>query len=1001
MNPQPNTFETPPRPGPQPPSRQPTEPDADGPRPAKTIDLRLAGPAAAVWLTALTLLPTSPAIAYATVATALLAAAACLIRLTFRSLTKPATEPRRTPEHPPQRPAAPTDLDSAGAPPGTSTARPIGVPSISVASTGTFTTRPADALAGGAASTEKPAAHPVGDGSSAAANTTSQPAAIRPDASQPAQSETTASHPATRLPTPTELAERPSTSAEPTSAELATAELTSAEVASAELATAGLTTAGLATARLTAHGPTGARRATSWRGWRGTVRRPRPPGEDDPARTRPPGRRTPAFAGIAALLICVAASALGVGLRLSAVASGPVRALAARGSTARLDAVVTGDPKVIVQTGAIHHRETMIVPARAERADQERVRVPILVLADNPAWKRVLPSLRVRFTARLTTPRRGELLAAVALVRGPPTTLGPPSTPQRVAGTVRARLREATTGLPGDQRAVLPGLVDGDTSLLDPELADAFEKAGLTHLMAVSGENLSLILGAVLALGRLLGLGRRAGPLLAGVAVIGFVIVARPSPSVLRAAVMGAVALVAIVSGRERQGVPALCAAALVLVLIDPELARSYGFALSALATLGILVLAPAWRERLSRRIPRSLAEPLSVSAAAHVACAPVLVLLGAGVSLVAIPANLLAAPAVGPATLLGVFAAIVAPVSVPAAHVIVIPAGLAVGWITGVAHVCARMPYAVIRWPDGLTGVALLLVAVTAAALTLRRPLPRRMAAAALAGIVVTALSLRLFAPPWPPHGWLFVTCDVGQGDGLALFAGRRQAVVVDTGPDPRLMDRCLHDLGVGAVPLLVLTHPHADHIDGLPGVLRGRTVGTIVISPDSDGEERRLLPGRTTQPARVGDVWMVGPLTLTVLGPLNATRIVPDDSGTTVNNTSVVMLARWPGLTVLLCGDVEIEAQRELLAAGVPTAEVLKIPHHGSSHQDPAFLAAVHARVAIASVGADNDYGHPAPSTMAELAHLGEHVYRTDRDGDVAVTHTNAGLAVVTRHP
>jgi competence protein ComEC len=715
----------------------------------------------------------------------------------------------------------------------------------------------------------------------------------------------------------------------------------------------------------------------------------------------PTGRqKTPGGAriGVVAALICVAASALGVALRLTAVGSGPVRALAVRGSTASLDAVVTADPKAIVKTGAVHHRETVVVPVRVEEVDQQRVRVPVLVLADAPAWKRLLPSQRIRFSAYLTTPRRGELLAAVALVRGPPAELGEPSSLQRAAETIRLRLRAAASGLPSDQRGVLPGLVDGDTSLLEPDLADAFEKAGLTHLMAVSGENLSLILGAVLGLGRITGLGRRAGPLLAGAAIIGFVIVARPSPSVLRATVMGSIALIAVVSGRERQGVPALCAAVLILVLIDPELARSYGFALSALATAGILVLAPPWRERLSRRMPRGLAEPLAVSAAAHAACAPVLAMLGAGVSLIAIPANLLAAPAVGPATLLGVFAAMVAPIVLPIARLIVIPAGFAVGWITGVARFCAGAPYAAIGWPAGLTGVALLLAATAAAMIALRRPLPRRIAAAALAGIAVIAIGVRLLVPGWPPRGWLFVTCDVGQGDGLALFAGKGQAVVVDTGPDPRPMDRCLHDLGISTVPLLVLTHPHADHIDGVPGVLRGREVGTIVISPDSDGEERRLLPGRATRTAGVGDVWTVGPLTLTVLGPLTTTHVTEGDSGTTVNNASVVMLARWPGLDVLLCGDVEIEAQRELLAAGVPTAQILKIPHHGSAHQDPAFLAAVHARIAIASVGADNDYGHPAPSTISELAHLGERVYRTDRDGDVAVIRTRAGPAVVT---
>lgn len=714
-----------------------------------------------------------------------------------------------------------------------------------------------------------------------------------------------------------------------------------------------------------------------------------------------PRRRSGAArAGVVAALICVAGSALGVALRLTAVTSGPVRALAVHGGTARLDAVVTGDPKAVVRVGAIHHRETVIVPARVEEVARRRVRVPVLVLAGAAQWKRVLPSQRVRFTASLTPPRPGELLAAVALVRGPPVVLGAPSRLQSAAEAIRVHLRAAVGGLPADQRGVLPGLVDGDTSLLQPDLADAFTRAGLTHLMAVSGENLSLVLGAILALGRLVRLGRRAGPLLAGVAIIGFVIVARPSPSVVRAAVMGGIALVAVVSGRERQGVPTLCGAVLVLVLIDPELARSYGFALSVLATAGILVLAPPWRERLSRRMPRGLAEPLAVSAAAHAACSPVLAMLGAGVSLVAVPANLLAAPAVGPATLLGVSAAMAGPIFLPAARLIVVPAGFAVGWITGVARSCAQLPFAVVSWPAGLAGVALLLAAIVAAALTLRRPLPRRIAAAALAGIAVTVLGLRLIAPGWPPRGWLFVTCDVGQGDGLVLYAGRGQAVVVDTGPDPRPMDRCLRDLKVATVPLLVLTHPHADHIDGLPGVLRGRSVGTIVISPDTDGEERRLLPGRTTRTASVGDVWTVGPLTLTVIGPLTRTPVTPRDSGTTVNNVSVVMLARWPGLSVLLCGDVEIEAQRELLAAGVPTAQVLKIPHHGSSHQDPAFLAAVHARIAIASVGAGNDYGHPAPATMSELTRLGEHVYRTDRDGDVAVIRSRAGPAAVTRH-
>ncbi|MFL6055764.1 MAG: ComEC/Rec2 family competence protein [Actinoallomurus sp.] len=721
---------------------------------------------------------------------------------------------------------------------------------------------------------------------------------------------------------------------------------------------------------------------------------------------------------LAGVLMCVAASAAGVGFRLTAVESGPVRASAVRGATVSLDAVVTGDPMVL-KAGSARRRETVLVPARVEEVEPERgvvrrrVRVPVLLLADDAAWRPVVPSQRVHLTARLVVPRRAELLAAVGLVRGPPVLSGRPSPQQRWASTIRSRLRTAAGRLPADQRGVLPGLVDGDTSLLDPDLADAFTKAGLTHLMAVSGENLSLLIGAVLMVGRVTGLGRRAVPLLAGVTIFGFVLVARPSPSVLRAAVMGSVALLAVVTGRERRGVPALCAAVLVLVLLDPGLARSYGFALSALATAGILLLGPAWRRCLARSLPRrvpgriprrlagAVAEPLAVAAAAHVACAPILVLLDGEVSLVAVPANLLAAPAVGPATLLGVLAAAVAPVSLPVARLIVVPAGLAVGWITGVARLCARAPYAAVAWPAGAAGAALLMVVCGVGALILRRPGARRVAAAALAGVSIVAVTAHACAPGWPPHGWLFVTCDVGQGDGLVLAAGPDRAVVVDAGPDPRSMDRCLRALRIRAVPLLVLTHPHADHVGGVPGVLRGRAVGTVLISPDSEGEERRLLTGRRVLPAGIGDVWTVGPLTLRVFGPLSTLPVSTRDPGTEVNNASVVMFAQWPGLTVLLGGDVEIEAQQTLLAAGVPHADILKVPHHGSSHQDPAFLAAVHARIAVTSVGAGNDYGHPAPSTMALLTRLHLRGYRTDRDGDVAVVRSGDGPAVVTRRP
>ncbi|WP_084262279.1 ComEC/Rec2 family competence protein [Actinomadura formosensis] len=699
---------------------------------------------------------------------------------------------------------------------------------------------------------------------------------------------------------------------------------------------------------------------------------------------------------IGVVLACAAASACGVALRATAVGGGPVRDLARAGRTAAAEAVVTEDPRATPG----HGRRMVVLRARIEAVRRAKVRVPVLLIAGDPRWLRLLPSQRVRLRGRFTTPEGAGLLAAVVIVRGPPTVLGTPSPVQRAAEHVRARLRAAVDRLPPDRRGVLPGMVVGDTSRIDPALAEHFRTAGLTHLLVVSGANLAIVVGAVLGLCRLAGLGPRRAPPFAVLAVFGFVIVARPEPSVLRAAVMGSIGLLALVTGRERQGLPALAAAVLLLVLIDPELSRSYGFALSVLATAGLLVLAPPWRERLGRWLPGPIAGALAVSAAAEVAVAPVLVTLSGEVGVVSVFANLLAAPAVAPATLLGALGAVTAPVSLPAARLIVWPAGLAVGWIIWVARTAAKLPYATIPWAGGGLGAVTLLAAGGAAVLILRSGRLRLIAAAAMTGVLIAVVAMRAMSPGWPPPGWQMVACDVGQGDALALSAGPGQAVVVDTGPDPAPVDRCLRRLGVRDVPLLVLTHPHADHINGTSGVRHGRTVRQVLTTPLTSGREARYTSGIPIGPAEPGRQWRIGELTLSVLAPPgNGPTLSAQDDGTTVNNASVVLLARKPGFSALLAGDIEADAQRALESA-VPCVQVLKIPHHGSRSQDPRFLAAAHAAVSLISVGEHNDYGHPSPATLNLLSRLHTRIYRTDREGDIAIVRTATAVTVVSRH-
>lgn len=720
------------------------------------------------------------------------------------------------------------------------------------------------------------------------------------------------------------------------------------------------------------------------------------------ARSPRPGCR------VAVLALAGAAVAAGlVGLRVHHRDTSPLRALAADRRAAALRLVVRDDPRPLRPRG-VAGAPRVAVPARVVRVTSGgrrwRLGGHVLVLAPAARWTTLVPGQHLSAAGRLLPARPGELTVAVLVARGPPTRVTPPSWPQRAAERLRRGLRLAAAGLPRAEAGLLPGLVLGDTSRLDPTVADDFTRSGLAHLLAVSGTNVTIITGAVLLLCRLFRADPRFSAVAAGLAMAGFVVLVRPSPSVLRAAVMGAIALAALAAGRLRQGVPALATAVLVLVLVAPDLARSAGFALSVLATGGLLVVAPRWIAGLHRRgVPAGLAGAIAVPAAACLTTAPVIAALGGRVSLVGVPANLLAAPAVAPATVLGVLATLASPLSATVARAVAWLAELPTAWLVTVARQASGARDAALPWPAGAPGAWLLAFVLVVAVLLARfRPVRRAALSAAVAALLVT-VPARLVLPGWPPPGWLLVACDVGQGDALVLNAGPGTAVVVDTGPDPALVDRCLRRLGVRQVPLVILTHLHSDHAGGLVGVLRGRSVGAVETGPLHEPRwewvavrtelATRRIPLRL---ASVGQTLRVAGVRLDVLGPAYAYHRTRSDP----NNSSVVLRMTARGHTLLLTGDVEVEAQQEMMDRRVDLhAEVLKVPHHGSSHSDPRFLAATHARVAVISVGADNDYGHPAPALLAELARLGMRTYRTDRDGDIAACDRRGHLVMVTR--
>ncbi|MET0236299.1 MAG: DNA internalization-related competence protein ComEC/Rec2 [Kibdelosporangium sp.] len=702
------------------------------------------------------------------------------------------------------------------------------------------------------------------------------------------------------------------------------------------------------------------------------------------------------------LLVCGAFLIVPTSFRLRGWEVDPLRSFAARGEAARVTVLLTDRPKAIFSAGFGGKQagaHSAVVPGEVRQVRVGGTQVPstgsVLLLVPTSGWSNLLPGQEVRTEGQLAP---GDTAVAVLRVRGPPEGVTQAPMWQRAAEDMRAGLRRVAGVLSPDSAGLLPALVAGDTSALPHRVVEEFRAAGMAHLLAVSGANLAIVGVATLLLLRALRLGPRWCAAGAGLTLAGFVVLAGPEPSVLRAAVMGGVGLLALVVGRERSALPALAASVIVLVLHDPAMAMSIGFVLSVLATGALVLVATRWSRSLTGRgVPRLVAEALAVPAAAHLATAPVVAGMSGKVSLVAVGANLLAAPVVAPATVLGLLAALVAGPVPWLAELFVRLAGPELSWMVFVGRRAAAIPGAAIDWPSGWWGGVLLAVVLAVGVLVLRRRRWRVLVIAMLAGLLVVLVPVKVLTPGWPPSGWSAVACDVGQGDAVVLATDEPgRAVLVDTGPDPGAVAGCLDRLGVDRIPLVILSHLHADHVGGLSAVLGEHEVGAVAVGsgrlPAWAWRQVRSEAERTRVPVlwlTVGQRLEWPGLTIEVLGPRYAdTRQEGEASGTEINNTSLVMRASTRSGRVLLTGDVELGAQADLLDTGADLrADVLKMPHHGSRYVVPEFVDAVRPRIALISVGTGNRYGHPNPSTLARLAARGTAVLRTDKDGDVAV--------------
>ncbi|OBK19559.1 ComEC/Rec2 family competence protein [Mycobacterium asiaticum] len=405
-------------------------------------------------------------------------------------------------------------------------------------------------------------------------------------------------------------------------------------------------------------------------------------------------------AGVLAVGVVGAGYGLAIAMRADAVASHPIAA--SFGTRAPVTVLLTESPLPLGR-GRLMFRANLLCLHDDETSGR------VVVFARDSDFSDDLDELMVgqpvRFNARIARPIRNDLTVAVLTATGRPE-LGRAGRVQRAAHTVRSRFAAAVrVVLPAEQAAMLPALVLGDTAQVSTGTRAEFRTAGMTHLTAVSGANVTIVCAAVLLSAPVVG--PRAAVGLAGLALVAFVVVVQPTASVLRAAVMGAIALTAMLSSRRRQAIPALSTTVLVLLAVAPHLAVDLGFALSVVATTALVVVAPGWsRGLVSRGWPKPFADAFAVAGAAQVVTAPLVAAISGRFSLVAVVANLVVAPVIAAITVLGSAAAVLAVGWPGGAQLLIRFTGPEVWWVLRVAHWAAAVPGASVPVPSGVAGL-------------------------------------------------------------------------------------------------------------------------------------------------------------------------------------------------------------------------------------------------------------------------------------------------------
>ena len=598
--------------------------------------------------------------------------------------------------------------------------------------------------------------------------------------------------------------------------------------------------------------------------------------------------------------------------------------------------------------------------------------------------------------------------------------------PQLMAAARRGLLNGLQSLVPEPEAALAAGILLGVRSSISPEVSDAFATAGLTHVVAISGWNIAIVAALVAAAIRPLARRRGGRPLavvLSALAVGTYVLLTGASPSVVRAALMAGALVLARLGGSRAHAISALMLAALLMLLVAPPVLWDVGFQLSALATAGLIWFGAGIEARL-RGWPPLIREPVALTLAAQLTTLPVILLNFERLSLIAPLANVLVVPLVPIVMLLTAATAVVGVLlEILRPPFVADLLGWAAGggcWLylramIGIGQLAASVPFAAIDvtvppW-FGLAWYALLPTVrrrLGQAAAQPDRAAPQavspaaRLARPAPIGLASLGLLVVLTVATLPDGRLKLVMLDIGQGDAILVRAPSGATLLVDGGPDPELAMRRLGEelpFWQRDLDVVLLTHPHEDHVAGLVPALERYRVRLILDSGRSypNPTYARFLADAAAEPsgqlvgARAGmRIPLDAATSLSILFPTDGdlASSLPDGD---INNASVVSMVEFGGLRILLMGDAEAPVERLLAERGLlQQVQVLKVGHHGSnSSTTEAFLAATAPEVALISAGIDNEYGHPHAVTLEKLGAIpGLVVHRTDLEGSVHLT-------------